>query len=191
MELRAPRNQRGDQRRSHAASHVAHEIDDSGDRIVFLRRNSDVSHQRNRHEQKSQTNHLGDAQPHGCTEADLQVNSLRGIEHGDGQGQPAEGDQVARLELRRQLAHDRHLKQQDEASGRKRKPGQLRGVTHERLQKLRHQHQAAEQQDSQHEHHQARAGEIKTLEHADVDDGRLLKPLPDHQRDQAHGRDDD
>ena len=32
---------------------------------------------------------------------------------------------------------------------------------------------------------------LKLLEHADVDDRRLLKPLPDHQRDQADGRDHD
>ena len=44
MELRASRNQRGDQGRSHAASHIAHEINDSSDRIVLLRCNSDVSH---------------------------------------------------------------------------------------------------------------------------------------------------
>ena len=69
MELRAPRNQRGDQGGSDTASHIAHEIDDSGDRVVLLRRNSDVSHQRDRHEQESQTNNLSDAQPDGGAES--------------------------------------------------------------------------------------------------------------------------
>jgi hypothetical protein len=78
MELRAPRNQRGDQGRSHAASHIAHEIDDSGDRVVLLRRNSDVSHQRNRHEQESQTNHLGNAQPRAALK--LICKSIRFVE---------------------------------------------------------------------------------------------------------------
>ena len=41
------------------------------------------------------------------------------------------------------------------------------------------------------EHHQAGAGEIEALEHAHVDDRSLLKPLPDHQRDQADGGHDD
>jgi hypothetical protein len=36
MELRPPRNQRGNQRRADATSHIAHEIDDSGDCVIFL-----------------------------------------------------------------------------------------------------------------------------------------------------------
>src|ERR1700721_576847 len=62
MELRASRDQSCNQRRSHAASHVAHEIHDAGYGVVFLRRNSDVSDQRNRHEQETQSDDLPEAQ---------------------------------------------------------------------------------------------------------------------------------
>src|SRR4029077_2543090 len=61
MELRAPRNQGRNQGGSHAASDIAHEVNDSGDRVVFLRRNSDVGHKSDWHEQESQTKNLSDA----------------------------------------------------------------------------------------------------------------------------------
>ena len=71
----------------------------------------------------------------------------------------------------------------------KHQAGRLRRVAHQRLQKLRHHHQAAEQQHAQQEHHEVRHGEVEILEHAHVDNGRLLVPLPDHQRNEADRRD--
>ena len=50
-------------------------------------------------------------------------------------------------------------------------------------------HKAAEQEDSQGEHHQVRAQVVEILEEANVDDRLLAEPLPDHQRDQAHAGD--
>ena len=128
MELRAAGDQCGDQRSSDAASDVAHEIHDAGDRVVFLRRNSDVGHQRDGHEQEAQADHLGDAQPGGGTEADQQIDAPGGIKHGDGQGEPAEGDQTARLNLGGELAHDGHFDQQDEAAARKEPARRVREV---------------------------------------------------------------
>jgi hypothetical protein len=52
--------------------------------------------------------------------------------------------------------------------------------TQERLQKLRHENQTAEQQDSKHEHHQVRTCKIETFEHTDIDDRRFLKQLLQH-----------
>src|SRR6202161_4132379 len=73
MELGTPRDQCGDDRGSHAASDVAHEIDDAGNRVVFLRRNTDVRGQCDGHEKEPEADHLGDAQPESGTEADRQV----------------------------------------------------------------------------------------------------------------------
>ena len=87
-----------------------------------------------------------------------------------------------------QLSYDRHFEKQDEAARRKSQARELGRVAKKRLQKLRHKNQAAEQQNSQHEHHQVGAGEIEILKHMDIDDGRLLKPLPDHQGEQARAR---
>src|SRR5258708_15427111 len=67
VELRSAGNQGGDERGSHTAAHIAHEIDDTGYGVILLRRNSDVSHEGNRHKQKAQTNHLSDAQQSGGT----------------------------------------------------------------------------------------------------------------------------
>ena len=72
----------------------------------------------------------------------------------------------------------------------KNQPGQFGGVAQQRLQKLRHHHQAAEEKNSQGEHHHVRAQEIEVLEEANVDDRGLAEPLPDNQRDQAHSRHD-
>ena len=91
-----------------------------GDAVVLLRRNSDIGRQRDRHEQKSQAEHLRDAQPRGGTEADLQIDPLGGIDtsRSTRHSQPKR-DEAARLDLRGQLAHDRHFNQQDHAARRK------------------------------------------------------------------------
>src|SRR5258706_3982162 len=101
MELRAPCKQRSDQLSANAAADVAHEIDDHRDRVVFVRWNSNVRHQRNWYEEEAQANHLRHAQPHSTCEADLQIKALGGIKHSDGQAQPPESDQISRLNFGR------------------------------------------------------------------------------------------
>src|SRR5260370_34999556 len=83
MELRTTRNQRGDQGRSHAAPHIAHEIYDSGDRVVLLRRNSDVSHKQDRNKQEPQPYNLRDAKQRRGFEANLKVDQMSSGVHVD------------------------------------------------------------------------------------------------------------
>ena len=84
VELRTPRNQGSNQRGSHTAPHIAHEINDARHGIIFFWRDSDVGDQSNGHKQKSQTNNLHDAQPHRGIEADRQVDTFSGVKHRDG-----------------------------------------------------------------------------------------------------------
>src|SRR5208283_4268892 len=89
----------GDERGSYAAAHIAHEIDDAGDGIVLLRGDADVSSKVDGHEQEPQASDLDDAQPQCGTKADLQIRVNGRQQHGDGEVQPAECNQKARLEL--------------------------------------------------------------------------------------------
>jgi hypothetical protein len=79
---------------------------------------------------------------------------------------------MARLNFACQLAQ--------RSAFRRARPG-LPMRTQERLQKLRHENQTAEQQNSKHEHHQVRTCKIETFEHTDIDDRRFLKQLLQHQ----------
>jgi hypothetical protein len=106
MKLRTACDQGCNERRSDAAPHVAHEVRDSGYRVVFLDRNPDVCHQRNRHKQEAQADDLRNAQPYSRVKAHLQVDSPCGIEHCQRQRQPAESNQAARLNFRGQLTHE-------------------------------------------------------------------------------------
>src|SRR6516225_3432665 len=191
MKLRAPGKQRGHHRGPDAAADIAHEIDQAGNRIILLRGYVDVRRQVNGHEQEAQESHLEHAQPHRGIKTNLQINLLRGVEHGQGQGQPAKGNEVARLEFGGKYAHHGHHEQQSEPARRDRKPGKLRRVSQEGLQKKRHHDQAAEIQDSQGEHHQVGTREVEILEQPNVNDGGLLKPLPEHQGNQADRGNDD
>ena len=129
MQLRAARDQRGYDRGADAAAHIAHEVDDAGDRVVLFRGDSDVGHERNRDKQETQADHLRNAQPGGGAEANLQVDPLGRVVHSDGQGQPAEGNQPSRLNFGGQLTHDRHFDEQDDAARREGQSGNLRGVS--------------------------------------------------------------
>src|SRR5581483_9456245 len=110
-----------------------------------------------------------------------------GIEHCQREAEPAKGNQAPGLNFGCELTCDRSFYEQDEAPRGKSQTSEFGCVTQKCLQKLRHQHQAAEQQDTKHEQHQTRTGEVEILEHMDINYWRFLKPFPNDQGNQTHG----
>src|SRR6202044_434597 len=97
--LSPPGNHRGHDGSSDTAADIAHEIDHAGDAITFLRRNPDVTRCRDGDKEKSDSYHLGDAQPHRKAEADEQIDLGRAIEQSNGEAQPSSRDQPSSLNL--------------------------------------------------------------------------------------------
>src|SRR5215471_16911435 len=99
MDLRTPRDESKDHRGPDAASDIAHEIQEAGDRVALRRRHPGIRDQGDGHEQKSYACYLREPQKAGRAKADLQVQLLRGEIHGYRSEQPAKSDDVAGLKL--------------------------------------------------------------------------------------------
>ena len=164
VDLRPARDERGHHRRSDAASDIAHEVDQAGDAVTFLRSDTDVRCQVDGNEEESQAKYLHHPEDAGRSKADVEVQLLSRNVHPYGKGQPAEGNDVSRLELGCKHTCNGHQKQQQKTAAGKHQAGRLGCVTHQRLKKLRHHDEARKQHDSKYEHHEIRAQEVQILE---------------------------
>src|SRR5664279_4905459 len=112
MDLRAARNDGGNHRSANTAANVAHEIYQAGYAAALLLRHAHVRTQVDRHEEKGHAEYLYDAQHTGRPEAQADLELKAGVVHSQGDGEPAEGDQVASLDFGREYANDRHHEEQ-------------------------------------------------------------------------------
>ena len=178
MHLGAAGKHGGDKGNSEAAAKIAHQVDHGRDLVVLLLRHTDVADGVDGDEEESQSNRLVDAIHHGGSEIDAQIERTH-VEHGRSQSDEAEGDQFARIDARDQVPDDGHHGHDHQASGRKRHAGQLRGVSHHGLQKLRNQDGGAVEHETEGEHQQVADGEVAVLQQTQIQNRMRLTQLPD------------
>src|SRR3974390_93530 len=186
MHLGAAGENRGDHRRSDTATDIAHEVDQAGHAPAFFGRNADEGNQVDWDEEKGKTNDLEYAEPCGAAKANSELKLASRKEHSEGDGEPAEGNQVASLNFAGEDADYGGHEEQEQASAGEHESCGFRGVTQKRLQEERQHDQGGEQDEAEDENLDVGLEEVHVAVHAHIDDGALAVQLPDNQRHESH-----
>src|SRR4051794_40760061 len=146
VDLRSAGNEGRHHGSADTASDVAHEVQQSGYAVAFFRRHSHIGNQGDRDKQKPEANHLDDSQHARMAKADLKIQRSGRVKHGERKRQPANGDEITRLDLAGQRSYHRHKEEQQESSSGEDQTRQGRGVSQQGLEELRNHHQSSKQQ---------------------------------------------